>query len=470
MIKVVGPSMVFDYFLNDPTTPNLVAHVSVPKVEQLSPKFMVVGYREGPIISADAVHVQAASVYTTLANTLAWVKKVLKHPFDKWSETEVLIAEPRAGREWNAYYDRYNIKFFFNIHPITKKLVFIADSKEAVDHEFGHAILDAIRPELWNMASLEIFAFHEAFGDIISILSSLNFDTIIHYVLNETGGDLGKSSILSRIAEEFGNALYHHLGAASGRPSDCLRNLVNNFHYSEPHLLPASSPDNVLCQEPHNFSRIFSGAWFQLLVEMFNRFKSQGMEPYAALKKTQEVLANVTLNAVVIAAATPQFFNSVAKAMFLVDRNEYGGIHTDLIRKVFTERKVLNPGGVLMLAHPGIMCMDAMTISNASIWHMKLGKVIRHADNKAMRLGPEVGEIIDTSVVLAAEHQMILDKEDRLMLNARTDEDAAQKAAIDAVNFLRTTDQIALDEKETKQKTWALVDGNLTRVKCFCWR
>ena len=40
-----------------------------------------------------------------------------------------------------------------------------------VAHEIGHGLLDAIRPDLWSAAFLEVGAFHESFGDCIAILS-----------------------------------------------------------------------------------------------------------------------------------------------------------------------------------------------------------------------------------------------------------------------------------------------------------
>jgi hypothetical protein len=42
-----------------------------------------------------------------------------------------------------------------------------------VCHELGHAILDALKPQLFNVASTEAGAFHEAFGDISAILCAL---------------------------------------------------------------------------------------------------------------------------------------------------------------------------------------------------------------------------------------------------------------------------------------------------------
>jgi hypothetical protein len=52
----------------------------------------------------------------------------------------------------------------------------------------GHAILDAIKPQLWDAASQEIPAFHESFGDMSAILSALQLQPLRLAVLQETSG------------------------------------------------------------------------------------------------------------------------------------------------------------------------------------------------------------------------------------------------------------------------------------------
>ncbi len=75
------------------------------------------------------------------------------------------------GEDLNAYYDRRALNFFHGFAG--GGTVYSGESPDVVCHEQGHAILDAIKPELFNAGSNEVAAFHEAFGDMSAILAAL---------------------------------------------------------------------------------------------------------------------------------------------------------------------------------------------------------------------------------------------------------------------------------------------------------
>src|SRR5262249_56216236 len=82
--------------------------------------------------------------------------------------------------------------------------VFSSESPEFVCHELGHAVLDSLKPQLFDAASIEVAAFHESFGDTSAILSALQLPSLREGVLAETGGVLHRASRLSRLAEQLG--------------------------------------------------------------------------------------------------------------------------------------------------------------------------------------------------------------------------------------------------------------------------
>ncbi len=73
------------------------------------------------------------------------------------------------GEDLNAYYDRKALNFFHG--PLGSGLVYSGESPDVLCHEMGHAILDTVKPGLWDAAAQEIPAFHESFGDMSAILS-----------------------------------------------------------------------------------------------------------------------------------------------------------------------------------------------------------------------------------------------------------------------------------------------------------
>lgn len=336
MLKVIGPSSHFNYLLNDPTTPSLITRVPLPKLSDTSLKFEVIGFREGPLLQEDAVRIQAASVLYSVLFTLNWVNKI--RPINRWAVTDKLKISPRAGKQFNAYYDRFGIHFFYELHPFSKKMIFASDSSEAVSHEFGHAILDAFRPDFWDLSNFEIFCFHEAFGDIISMLTSLHHEQIIKHIIEETGGNLLLSNTVSRVAEEMGNAICCK-DPDGKRPQNCLRDAVEVFSYIVPDTLPSKCPFNVLCREAHNFSRVFSSAWYKLFVELFLRYKKN--DDIDAVIIARNILAKISILSIGKIEKRQKIYESVAEAFILTDQEYFGGQHVDLIRYVFSSRNIL---------------------------------------------------------------------------------------------------------------------------------
>ena len=118
-----------------------------------------------------------------------------------------------------------------------------------MNHEFGHAVLDGIRP-YYNEAVLpETAAFHEFIGDLTAILSSLRNNAFRKYLIDETGGDLKRQSTLSRIAEEFGTYV-------EDRPY--LRSAIND-------LTMADVEDD---QRPHYMSQVLTAAMFDIIIDL----------------------------------------------------------------------------------------------------------------------------------------------------------------------------------------------------------
>ena len=190
----------------------------------------------------------------------------------KWTTAQQPLAvQLDEAVDFNAFYARDNGLNFF--HGVVDKVnpqvtAYSGESPDVVCHELGHAILDAVKPELFDAMSVEVAAFHEAFGDMSSTLSALQLDSFRHFVLNQTGGQLNLNSRLSQLARQLGWAIRVEFGPNEA-DNDCLRNTSNSFFYQDPNGLPPTGPANQLTSEPHSFSRVFSGAFLDVLAGMF---------------------------------------------------------------------------------------------------------------------------------------------------------------------------------------------------------
>lgn len=220
----------------------------------------------------------------------------------------VLPVKLDAGVELNAYYDRAALHFFHA--TVADRVVYTGESPDVVCHELGHAVLDAIRPQLWDVASFEPTAFHEAFGDMSAILSALQVPSIRIAVLAETNNEIHRSSRLSRLAEQLGWAIRQQWPEQVD--GDCLRNAVSSLSYEDPDHLPISAPARALSSEPHSFSRVFTAAFMDSLGLMF---AAAGEVSEAALQQVSVDLGHIVVKAIQLSPVVPEYFAQIAGHM-----------------------------------------------------------------------------------------------------------------------------------------------------------
>jgi hypothetical protein len=234
------------------------------------------------------------------------------------------------------------------------KTVHTADSPDIVAHEFGHAVLDVLRPDLWDAALDEVAAFHESFSDITALLTAMQLESVAESVIKETGGLLYQNSVLSRFAAQYGKAV-NQLNPHSA-PADCLRNAVNSFFYREPMNLPCMAPHTALSSEPHSFSRVFTGGFFEAVAGML---KAHAPNPKAA--DVQQVAADAAAllgKAVRAAALSAAFYSEVAAQVIWADGPLFNGKYEDVLRSAFVRRGILSLEAARSLRAEAVRAMN----------------------------------------------------------------------------------------------------------------
>jgi hypothetical protein len=251
----------------------------------------------------------------------------------RWHIGRPLVVDLDAGEDLNAYYDRQELCFFHA--KVRGVAVYSGESPDVLCHELGHALLDAVRPQLWNAASIEVASFHEAFGDISAILSALELQSVREDVLAATGGRVSRASRVSRLAEQLGWAIRQsHPDAVD---PDCLRNAVNSFFYCQPERLPPMAPASALSSEPHSFSRVFTAAWLESLAGMFAVRGTSGEALAAAAADAGRLLGA----AAGTARIASNYFAQVAAGLLLADDQLTAGEYRAAIRRAFVGRGIL---------------------------------------------------------------------------------------------------------------------------------
>jgi hypothetical protein len=264
-----------------------------------------------------------------------WATRV---PLSKWEVGAVLKVLLDEGTDLNAYYDRKALNFFHG--PSPTGTVYSGESPDIVCHEMGHAILDSFKPRLWGAASHEVAAFHESFGDISAIMSALQLPSLRSGILLDTGGHLYRSSRLSRLAEQLGAAIRAH--SPDAVDSDCLRNAVNSFTYQDPINLPQGAPASQLSSEPHSFSRVFTGAFFETLGSVLAAVAANPSTPTEQeLASVSNDLAGILVAGVKAAPVVSNWYAQVAAAMVQA-AGAVNNKYPPILKGVFVRRSILS--------------------------------------------------------------------------------------------------------------------------------
>ena len=187
-----------------------------------------------------------------------------------------LFIVPRAFPEANAYYDREEHALLFGFFPDPRDTkgrqsdVYTCLSHDVVAHETTHAILDGLRPRFREPGLPDQMAFHEAFADIVALLSVFSLSEVVTLALGPAhDGRIEndavqparlKRSVLFGVAEQMGEKLLP--GRTHG-----LRNSV--AIEPSPDLL-----DDPTYREPHRRGEILVAAVMDALLAMWsNRLK-----------------------------------------------------------------------------------------------------------------------------------------------------------------------------------------------------
>ena len=257
-----------------------------------------------------------------------------------WIPGPVLPAVAVAGQDLNAYYDRKALRFFQDVDAKTHAVVHSGDSPDIVTHEQGHAILDAIRPDLWDAPHFEVAAFHEAFGDLAAIAVALAEPALTERALSETKGDAARTNFVSRLAEELGEAVRDKYGPDAAPPG-ALRDAVNAFVYTDPKGLPDDAPAQSLSAEPHSFCRVITGACWDVLVTIFR--STAGADRPAALAQACERMASLAVAAAQTAPSGADFFGRFARRVVREARTDGEELAAALASVLFGRKLLASP-------------------------------------------------------------------------------------------------------------------------------
>lgn len=243
----------------------------------------------------------SANLQCTLASSIIDFKSILPNNqiFTSWAENQTLLVNPSKIKGIATSYDRNELGFSYRKFGIENFCS--ANNANVVAHSLGHAFLDAIRPDIWNVNYFEVVAFQEAFAEINAISSMLSWKELALEAVNNR-------EILSKTAVDVGNAL-KFIGMKPYNTEDFWGNAINDFTYMNHMILPLHGSLAELTQEPENFARIWISTWWNILIEIAESLSNPFEE---ALVLARNIINKYQIEAFCYAPFNPDFFATMA--------------------------------------------------------------------------------------------------------------------------------------------------------------
>lgn len=213
---------------------------------------------------------RAQNLYVTAARTLAGFERALGRRIPWSFAGHQLYLVPAAFYEAQAYYDPPSNAILFGAFGGKADGTgrsYTSLSHDIVAHETTHAILDGMRHRFTEPGLPDQAAFHEAFADIVALLSVFSLKEVPRRLLDRAGvGDWLPAEMVSAdaLAESALFGLAEELGAADAdHHGDALRRSVklppSTTYLSDPYYL-----------EPHARGEILVAAVAQTLLRIWH--------------------------------------------------------------------------------------------------------------------------------------------------------------------------------------------------------
>jgi hypothetical protein len=239
-----------------------------------------------------------------------------------------LIIVPHAGYGQNAFYDNQSKSLQFYYFEFEGQQVYTCLSTDIINHEFGHAVLDGVRPHFTETPSTQTAAFHEFMGDITAILLLLRNSAFRDQLAAANKRNLSDTNELKFLAEEFGRAVQGKEYLRSARNDETMDSIKT-------------------ATDPHFASQVLTGAMYDILIAFSEHYMTEKDEkrgkresPKGAFWRSIQRMQRVTFQPLDLLPPVDVTFRDYAMAVLRseelsnpTDPNGYRKMMIDVFRK-----------------------------------------------------------------------------------------------------------------------------------------
>ncbi len=283
----------------------------------------------------------------------------------RWRSDDVLVLVPHAFEGRNAFFDPRRSAVLFGYYRadvddpganLPGQMMFTCLSSDVVAHEVTHALLHRVRRDFDIPTNDDVFAWHEAFADLVALFQHFAYADIVRRALADADGDIARGAGLLDLAQEF--------GASTGRGA-ALRSAIQDGD-------PTPARFNA-ATEPHERGACFVAAVFDAFRDVYRTRTSDllriatggtGVLPRGSLHPdlvgrladdavaTADQLLGIVVRALDYLPVVDPTFGDVVRAIVTADRDLYpedpGRLRMTLVEAL--RRRGIYPDEVLSLA------------------------------------------------------------------------------------------------------------------------
>ena len=222
---------------------------------------------DGTIMGDPAFH--ASNVYALVSRTLARFELALGRRVGWAFDAHQLKVIPHAFEAANAFYSRESEALVFGYYNTEGSRIFTCLSHDIVVHETTHALLDGLRRRFLEPSSPDQGAFHEAFSDIVALLSVFSLPEVVGELLTTSEAPEG----LVRRSDVTFNALKSTvlLGLADEMEAESGQARVNALRRSVAIEPDVKALERIEFQEAHTRGEVLVAAMMRAFLDVWTR-------------------------------------------------------------------------------------------------------------------------------------------------------------------------------------------------------
>jgi hypothetical protein len=286
-------------------------------------------------------------VYAVASSVIERFERYLGRRF-RWRGEEKLGLVPHAFEGRNAFFDPTRKAVLFGYYRadvndpganLPGQMIFTCLSSDIIAHEVTHAIVHRLRPHFAEATNADVFAWHEAFADLIALFQHFAYRDVVFDAITSTSGSIQKGAALFDLASEFGQS--------TGR-GEALRRAIDPDVPTD----QLRTPDRFrAATEPHERGACFVGAVFDAYLDRYQaavadllRLAASGSGGLSSGRLHPDLVARVTTEAI---RTADRFLGMVVRAFdYLPPVDVTFG---DVVRAIVTSDHALYPADSLGL-------------------------------------------------------------------------------------------------------------------------